>query len=127
MLILGFQIALILCIGATYLAMFGWFKALAIVYGGSMAVFSAWMLMKRIRLATKTAREMPGREMGILYIGAIQRFVLVLVLFAIGMAILKLDPVSLLIGFAVPQGVFLLGAYFYGVHSSNQDMKEVAG
>nr|VFJ94320.1 MAG: ATP synthase I chain [Candidatus Kentron sp. LFY]VFK18529.1 MAG: ATP synthase I chain [Candidatus Kentron sp. LFY] len=86
-------------------------------YGGGMAISSTWMLIMRIRLAQKIAEDMPGREIGVLYIGVAQRFVLMLVLFIVGMAILKLDPVSLLTGFAVLQGGKILGIYLYGRHS----------
>lgn len=99
---------------------FGFFEALAAVYGGCIAMFSTWMLMKRVRLATEVAKDISGREVGILYVGAIQRFVLVLLLFIVGMAVLKLAPVPLLVGFVVSQGVFFLGAYLHGLHSSNR-------
>lgn len=112
-LLLGIQIVLILCVGIVYLVMFGWPEALAVVYGGGMAIFTIWMLVMRTRLAKKIAEDMPNQEVRVLYVGAIQRFASMLVLFVVGMAILRLDPVSLLSGFVVSLAGGVLGAYLY--------------
>lgn len=106
---------MILGVCVAYFVMFGWFEVLAVMYGGGMAISGAWMLMMRIRLAKKVAEDMPGRELKVLYVGAIQRFVLMLVLFVIGMVILRLDPVSLLSGFVVSLGGGALGSYLYSI------------
>ena len=95
-------------------------QALSAVYGGSMAVFSTWMLARRVRFATQVAKDRPGQEVGVLYSGAIQRFAFTLILFIIGIAVLAFEPVPLLIGFAVPQGAFLLGSYFLSSHFSGR-------
>lgn len=116
---------MILGIGIACFAISDFATVLAVVYGGGGAIFSTWLLIRRIRLATKIAKDMPGREVSILYMGAIQRFVLVLVLFIIGMALLKFDPLLLLIGFAAPQVVFLLGAYLYGLYPAGWGTEEV--
>lgn len=106
--LLGRQMLLILVVGVAYLIAKGHFQALSAMYGGAMAVLNTWMLARRVRFATKTAKSAPGLETGALYRGAIQRFGLVFALFIIGIAILSLEPVPLLLGFAVPQGAFLL-------------------
>nr|VFK39586.1 MAG: ATP synthase protein I [Candidatus Kentron sp. SD] len=124
-LFVGIQTILIVGISVAYLVTLGWFKALAVVYGGGMALFNTWMLMMRIRLAKKIAENMPGREIGALYIGAIQRFISILVLFIIGMAILKLDSVPLLIGFAISQVGGRVGIYFFGFQPEDQNTKRV--
>ncbi|NNJ85281.1 MAG: ATP synthase subunit I [Gammaproteobacteria bacterium] len=109
--ILGLQVVLILGVGVAYLTTVGYSGAWSSVYGGSVAIFSTWMLAKRVRLAIEVAKDMPGREVEVLYRGAVQRFAFILALFIIGMAILKFDPVPLLAGFAVAQGAFLLSTY----------------
>nr|VFK45667.1 MAG: ATP synthase protein I [Candidatus Kentron sp. TC]VFK49335.1 MAG: ATP synthase protein I [Candidatus Kentron sp. TC]VFK53362.1 MAG: ATP synthase protein I [Candidatus Kentron sp. TC] len=78
-----------------------------------MAIFTIWMLVMRTRLAKKIAEDMPNQEVRVLYVGAIQRFASMLVLFVVGMAILRLDPVSLLSGFVVSLAGGVLGAYLY--------------
>jgi ATP synthase protein I len=105
---------LILVVGVAYLIIVGWFWALSAIYGGGMAMLRVWMLAKRVRFASEIAKNMPGREVEVLYRGAIQRFVFILALFIIGMAVMGLEPVALLVGFTVPQGAFLLSTYFSG-------------
>nr|VFJ44251.1 MAG: ATP synthase I chain [Candidatus Kentron sp. FM]VFJ44586.1 MAG: ATP synthase I chain [Candidatus Kentron sp. FM]VFK06532.1 MAG: ATP synthase I chain [Candidatus Kentron sp. FM] len=115
-LLLGLQVVLILVVGVAYLIASGSSEALSAVYGASMAAFSTWMLARRVRFATQVAKDRPGQEVGVLYSGAIQRFVFILILFIIGIAVLAFEPVPLLIGFTVPQGAFLLGSYFLSSH-----------
>jgi ATP synthase protein I len=79
----------------------------AAVFGGAVALLSAWLLGRRVRRASEVTRTRPGSEMAVLYIGAVQRFVLTLVLFAVGMGPLGLSPVPLLAGFALAQLAFL--------------------
>jgi len=79
----------------------------AAVFGGAVALLSAWLLGRRERRASEVTRTRPGSEMAVLYIGAVQRFVLTLVLFAVGMGPLGLSPVPLLAGFALAQLAFL--------------------
>nr|VFJ49528.1 MAG: ATP synthase I chain [Candidatus Kentron sp. FW] len=124
-LLVGFQVVLILCVSVGYLVIVSYLEALASIYGGCMAIFSTWMLIVRVRLAIGIAKNEPGREVRVLYTGAIQRFVLVLILFVVGMAILDLSPAPLLIGFTVPQGVLFVGAYLYSFHSSGWRIKGV--
>jgi hypothetical protein len=45
--------------------------------------------------------------MAILYMGAAQRFLLALVLFGFGLAVLKLEPVALIAGFCFAQSIYL--------------------
>ncbi len=85
--------------------------AQAAAYGGAMALLIAWMLGRRALLAAEVAKAQPGREMMVIYIGAVQRFVAVLVLFGVGMGWLALQPVPLLAAFAIAQlGHMLNGA-----------------
>jgi F0F1-type ATP synthase assembly protein I len=113
-LIFVLQMVLILGVGVAYLTTFGRFFALSAVCGCSIAMFNTWMLVRRVRLATKVASDTPGRELGVLYRGIVQRFAVVLALFIVGMAVFKLDPVAFLVGFAAVQGAFFLAAYLRG-------------
>lgn len=72
-------------------------------YGGATALLSAWVLGRTVRRAAMLARKAPGSETSALYIGAVLRFVAVLVLFAAGMGALGLAPVPILAGFAAAQ------------------------
>ena len=77
--------------------------AQAAAYGGGMALLLAWMLGRRALRAAEAAKTHPGSETFVIYMGAIQRFVVVLVLFALGMGWLALEPVPLLVAFAAAQ------------------------
>ena len=106
------QVALVGTGAAAFMALAGAQEALASGYGGGIALLSAWMLARHVRLAVDRARSDPGRETAVLYVGAVQRFVLILVLFAVGMGQLGLPPVPLLVGFGLAQAVYLmLGPY----------------
>ena len=88
--------------------------ARAVVYGGATALLSAWALGLSVRKAAQVAALSPGSETPVLYIGAVVRFVLVLVLFGLGMGLLKLAPGPLLGGFIVAQlGHFINGSRIF--------------
>jgi len=52
--------------------------------------------------------------LGILYVGAVQRFLLVLGLLVLGIALFKLDPIALCVGFALAQLSYVVGSRFKG-------------
>ena len=80
----------------------------AAIFGGVLAGIHTWMLGHRVKLAHEAARRRPGSETTVFYIGAIQRFAMTLVGFAVGMGVLGLSPVPLLIAFALAQMVFFM-------------------
>ncbi|MEM7406160.1 MAG: ATP synthase subunit I [Pseudomonadota bacterium] len=73
----------------------------AALYGGATAMVNAWMSGRRLAQALEVARVQPGRETSVLYIGAIQRFVMLAALFMLGMGALELLPLPMLAAFAV--------------------------
>ena len=87
-----------------YFAFGGIAASQASAYGACAAMLNSWMFARRVIAATEVARTHPGRETAVLMIGAVQRFVLVIGVFALGMGGLKLAPVPMLIGFAVTYG-----------------------
>lgn len=87
----------------------GWLPAEAVSFGGAMALINTWIAGRRTVSALRMASESAGQEVMILYVGAIQRFVLTVVFFVVGMWGLKLPALPLLAGFALAQG-----AYFFG-------------
>ena len=84
-------------------------EALSALYGGFASVITAWFLSRGVRRASELAIDDIKRSMTSLYVGAVQRFLLVLGLLAIGLAVLKLDPIALCVGFAVAQISYLAG------------------
>jgi len=75
--------------------------ALAAGYGGLLAFTNSYLLAKRVERAGELAKSSPTQGVYALYLGAVQRFVLVLVALGIGMGLLKLPPGPMLAGFAV--------------------------
>ena len=80
----------------------------AALFGGALAGIHTWMLGHRVKLAHKVARRRPGSETTVFYVGAIQRFAMTLMGFAVGMGVLGLSPVPLLIAFALAQMAFFM-------------------
>jgi ATP synthase protein I len=106
--LLGMQALLIGVVVFLYLVLRGSSDAHAALFGGVCALLNAWLLGRRLRLAADVARSSPGREVALIYIGALQRFALLLALFIMGMGWLKLNPVPLLVAFGVAQIAFLM-------------------
>lgn len=97
-----------------YFAFGGFGASQAAAFGAGAAMLNSWMFARRVIAATEVARTHPGRETAVLLIGAVQRFVLIIGIFALGMGGLKLAPVPMLIGFvAAYSGVLLVKP---GVH-----------
>ena len=77
-----------------------------------MSICISLLLLRGIQRANDAAKEDPGKSMRILYRGAVQRFVLVLALIAMGIALLKLSPLAVVTGFALAQIGYLLGSKY---------------
>lgn len=88
----------------------GKWAAVSAIYGGLISIAAAFFLRSGVARAANLAKEDPGKSMMSLYIGAVQRFVAVVAMFALGMAIFKLEPLLLLIGFAGAQAGYLLAS-----------------
>lgn len=78
--------------------------AISAAYGGLVGVSMTLLLSRGVALAGK----MPSLSQSqiVLYVGAVVRFVLVLALFAIGLAGFDLAPLAMVAGFVVVQLVF---------------------
>lgn len=104
---------LMIVAGAALAAFLGWGAEAAsgVAFGGGTALLSAWMLGRRVQRAGELARTSPGIETAVLYIGAIQRFAVVLALFWLAMGHLGLPALALLAGFGLAQvAYFVAGA-----------------
>ncbi|MCK5902442.1 MAG: ATP synthase subunit I [Cocleimonas sp.] len=69
----------------------------AALYGGFVSLFISWTLGLGVIKATELAKDDPKVAMGILYGSAVLRFVLMLVLFGVGMGLLGLNPIPLVL------------------------------
>jgi len=89
------------------------FEAGAVIpafYGGGVALLNTLWLNRGVIQAGETAKENPKLSVYVLYFGAVQRFVFVLVALAIGLAVFKLMAEPLLLTFGVAQ----LALFFTG-------------
>lgn len=100
----------VLVAGIFFALQSSWNAALSALYGGGASVIIAWFLSRGVQRASQLAVENPKKSMAALYVGAVQRFLLVLGLLVIGIAVLKLEPIALCAGFAAAQFSYLFGA-----------------
>ncbi len=81
------------------------------LYGGAISAVSALMLRWGVVQAGGAVQQGEKKKgEAILYVGAAVRFVLILILFGIGLAIMGLTPVATVAGFVTVQLVFLFAA-----------------
>ncbi len=106
-------IAAQIVIGALVAAGFGMAHGMAgaqaALYGAFVSVFVATLLRRGINRASQIAGQDPKTAMLTLYVGAVVRFVLVLILFGVGLAGLKLLPLPVIVGFGLAQCAYLIG------------------
>jgi ATP synthase protein I len=85
-------------------------EALSALYGGLASLIIAWFLSRGVRRASELATVDIKKSMATLYVGAVQRFLLVIGLLALGLSLLKLNPIALCVGFAVTQMSYLVSS-----------------
>ncbi len=101
--VLVIQLLIVLAVTAAYMALQGLYAAQAAFYGGLIALFATWLMGWRITKAAETATQNTSQGAFVIYAGAVQRFLLTLVLMALGMGTLKLSPVAILVCYALAQ------------------------
>jgi len=77
-------------------------------FGGAVAVVNTILLSRRLESAGEMARDNPDGGVLSLYLGVIQRFVFVLIMFGVGMGVFKLEPPPMLGTFALAQLAFMV-------------------
>ena len=105
--VIGLQLAIVGLIATGFFLVQGEQEARSAFYGGLISVIAAWMLSRGVIRAGNMARFNPRTGAWILYISAALRFVLVLVLFGIGLTLLELKPVAMITGFVAAQLTYL--------------------
>ena len=111
--VISTQLIISVIVAAVFLLKGTW-QSIAALYGGFASICITTLLLWGIKRATEAAKENPGKSMRILYVGAVQRFLLVLGLLAMGIALFKLDPIAMCVGFALAQFSYLIGSRFKG-------------
>lgn len=102
------QAVLVLICAALFSALQGAESALAALFGGAIALANVQLLRWR-KGQVKTRRGLSARaSLVTFFASAVERFALVAGLLALGLGWMKLQPLALLIGFAVGQVAVLL-------------------
>ncbi len=78
-------------------------------FGGLIPVSTTILLIFYSKRAEQTASVDTGNNLRLLYRCAIERIVLVAILFALGLGLLKLEPLPMIMTFIIGQMVFLMG------------------
>jgi len=97
------QLVLVLATALGFLAAKGGPEMLAALYGGAIALLNTLISAHRLRRASDAAVSDAKRGMMELYIGAILRFIGTPLFVALGILALGLDPIAIIVGFAVAQ------------------------
>ena len=101
------QVSVGAVIAAAFFMAKGHGEALSAFYGGLISIVIAFLLGRGVVRAAEAARHDHKKSMLILYLGALQRFVLVLVLFGVGLKGLGLAFLPMIAGFAGAQLAYL--------------------
>jgi len=105
------QLLIGLVVAAGFFLAQGPWEAMSALYGGAISAVSALMLRWGVVQAGGAVQQGEKKKgEAILYVGAAVRFVLILILFGIGLAIMGLTPVATVAGFVTVQLVFLFAA-----------------
>lgn len=106
--VLSTQLVLVLLTSAVFFLVSGGFQAGSAGFGGTIALINVLLLEWR-RYQTDTGRAIDARQsLLVLYRSALERLLLVALLFALGLGALALDPLALLTGFIMGQVALLL-------------------
>ena len=97
------QLLLIAVTSVVFFMLYGGFQAGSAAFGGVCACANRLLLEWRRYKADRGQALSAGQSMRLLYRTALERFVLVGVLFALGLGIWQLDPLALITGFIVGQ------------------------
>ncbi len=109
--IIKLQLIIGVLVAAGFFLAYGPWEAMSALYGGLISAISALMLRWGVvQAGTAVQQREKNISEAILYTGAAVRFVLVLVLFGVGLAALKLTPMATVMGFIAVQLVFLYAA-----------------
>jgi len=105
--VIGLQIAIGALVAVFFYFDYSPWHGVSVLYGAMISVLSSWWLSRGVSRAGEHAGQ-GRRGEAILYVGAALRFVMVLALFAIGLAAIKLAAVATVVGFVLSQLAFVI-------------------
>jgi len=105
--VIGLQLTMGILVAAGFSVAYTPWHGYSVLYGTMISMLSSWWLSRGVSRAGSRADQGRSGEV-ILYVGAALRFIMVLALFAIGLAQLKLAAVATVVGFVLAQLAFII-------------------
>ncbi len=99
----GLQIIIAALTAVVFGSVGGGWAAVSAFFGGIISLTVSLLLRRGVLKANEIAQEDPKRGMVVLYIGAVQRFVVVLALFGLSLGVLDMAPLATVVGFGCAQ------------------------
>ena len=106
--LLLFQSSLVAATAAVFLVIFETFSAVSVCYGGCMAAVNALLLARCAHRDVNAPDRSPQQSLAAVYLCVVQRFLVIALLFALGLGLLKLKALALMTGFIAGQLVMVL-------------------
>ena len=99
----GLQILIAALTAVVFGGVDGVWAGVSALFGGFIGLAVSLLLRRGVLKANEIAQEDPKRGMIVLYVGAVQRFVMVLALFGLGLGVLDMAPLATVVGFGCAQ------------------------
>ena len=93
---------------AVLLGIFDLFTAASNLFGGGVAMMNAALAARCASRDAASPERTPQQSLVAMYVCVVQRFLLIALMFAIGLVVLKLNPLALLAGFIAGQFVMVI-------------------
>ena len=98
-----YQVLLVCAVAGLFFATSGWHSAVAVIYGGLIVTLNHLLQVWQLQRADRIAGLSPARNMRYLYRCAAERFIATVALLAVGIIMLRLEPLPLLAGYIITQ------------------------
>lgn len=99
--VMVYQAVITMGVALLFFALQGGLQALSALYGGLITLIMTLLLRRRVTKLTEAATQ--GAVVGAAAVGVMLRFLWVLLLFGLGFAVFKLDPLASIVGFGLAQ------------------------
>jgi F0F1-type ATP synthase assembly protein I len=106
--LLLFQSLTVAATAAVFLVISETFSAVSVCYGGCVAAVNALLLARCAHRDRQEPQRSPQQSLAAVYLCVVQRFLLIALLFALGLGLLKLKALALLTGFIAGQLVMVI-------------------
>lgn len=106
--LLLFQLLLVAVTSFVFLVIFEIFSALSVWFGGGIAAMNALLQARCASRDAQSPERSPQQSLVAVYVCVVQRFLVVALMFALGLGVWKLDPLAVLAGFITGQIILII-------------------